>query len=685
MDAHASINHHEILSDRHIVSSYGSTASYRIARAFLASLKSAIDGQLNIQTRKGAGEIGTSKSFFDEITSRVQSGLDAAPALRASDIEILKSLFIASAHRIGLFQNSGFDACLLLSSLVYPEISSLSRISLDRTAQHPIPEHSINLMESRLAGSRTLEELSLLAWSLSLFPATERELILPLAFSLLSIISQAEKNQGPETDTTERLGTFRASLTEHYSKESALDNEEIKQRFRGMALAKIIADLILREVRRADGDFLMGKFQNLCQLYAPTALLHHTNIAIGERTLADWFSDEIFKGNEFIAALYESRYVNRTDISKSPFIASMRPGGRMAGVFSPSEMEIFELALSAYGGSGTLNQSTEHTASLIHHALLDTPPVSCATPARPSAAPLSAREAFYYGCNIESHIDRLPQLERYFLSALERSKALRNLHIVLSIPALEPVASALDNYPRNFSEFRAAIQTIDTMDRAQGPLSDAEFSYDQLKDMLISNAPMSLMDGGWLQYVIGPNNIHDEPTRGLFKIMAEEFGYGDVSQNHPNMYKILLSEVGITLPDVADRRFSESEMFTDHDFQIPSVLLALSFFSQRYFPELLGVTLAIEMAGLGSFFKAMIRNLEAHQLDATFFRVHTTIDNFGTGHAKMCLDMIESFSWRNLASLDEHDAEKVWSRIWDGFRLLRLNFLEVSLKKYHAG
>lgn len=73
------------------------------------------------------------------------------------------------------------------------------------------------------------------------------------------------------------------------------------------------------------------------------------------------------------------------------------------------------------------------------------------------------------------------------------------------------------------------------------------------------------------------------------------------------------------------------------------------------------------MSGLDGFYEAMIRNLEPRGLRADFWRVHVSIDNFSSGHARQSVNAIAEHMASVLDRYGTDVADLVWSRIWTGF------------------
>jgi hypothetical protein len=185
-------------------------------------------------------------------------------------------------------------------------------------------------------------------------------------------------------------------------------------------------------------------------------------------------------------------------------------------------------------------------------------------------------------------------------------------------------------------------------------------------------APAILVDGCWLAGISGPAEALDECRRHLLNIYADELGSGNTQWNHPNVYRRLLEQLEIRLPELDSPDFAGDRRFLNAAFTLPNYLLAMGWSGDRYFPELLGLNLAIELSGLGAGYLQTIDLLRYHGLDPTIVQLHLSIDNLASGHAaKACacirLTLVET---RRLGG--EAAVQAVWRRIWTGYQSLKV-------------
>ncbi|MDD1650266.1 MAG: iron-containing redox enzyme family protein, partial [Methylococcaceae bacterium] len=192
-------------------------------------------------------------------------------------------------------------------------------------------------------------------------------------------------------------------------------------------------------------------------------------------------------------------------------------------------------------------------------------------------------------------------------------------------------------------------------------------------------APAILLDGTWLAGIPSAAEKLDETRRHLLKIYADELGYGRAEWNHPNVYRRLLASLGYDLPASDTEAFARHPAFVDAAFDLPVYLMAIGLMNDHYFPELLGLNLAIELSGLGAPYLRAIDILRHHGMDPTILQLHLSIDNLASGHAARARDAIELY----LEEIRQREGpvamRAAWDRIWQGYNTLRLASLSITL------
>src|SRR5207253_2596254 len=85
---------------------------------------------------------------------------------------------------------------------------------------------------------------------------------------------------------------------------------------------------------------------------------------------------------------------------------------------------------------------------------------------------------------------------------------------------------------------------------------------------LLRTAPFNQVDGSWLRFIAdaGPT---DEIHSLLFDIWSDEFGNGDPSLHHGNLYTALLRSLGVYLPELSSPEYATSPLLREEDFLSP--------------------------------------------------------------------------------------------------------------------
>lgn len=141
--------------------------------------------------------------------------------------------------------------------------------------------------------------------------------------------------------------------------------------------------------------------------------------------------------------------------------------------------------------------------------------------------------------------------------------------------------------------------------------------------------PTKCVDGAWLFGVL--KHWDDPRYHPLIRTYLEELGDGDPACNHVVIFRRLLTEQGCheQVP-LADERYLQG-----------ALQLALGFNTERFLPEVLGYNLGYEQLPLHLLISTY--ELEELGIDAHYFRLHVTIDNAATGHARKAIEALQQF------------------------------------------
>ena len=195
-----------------------------------------------------------------------------------------------------------------------------------------------------------------------------------------------------------------------------------------------------------------------------------------------------------------------------------------------------------------------------------------------------------------------------------------------------------------------------------------EAPKDAFVEATIQLAPLILIDGGWLQGMASPALIHTTVGRMLFHVLVEELGEGKPKEHHANIYRNLLKAMGEEPPPVDTWEFARWERLQDASFDVPALWLSISCFPRHFLPEILGLNLAVELAGVGGPYMEARDTLRRFRYPTLFVDVHNAADNVSVGHAAWAMNAIKRYMDEVAEREGPHNVDRTWHRIWTGVR-----------------
>jgi hypothetical protein len=401
---------------------------------------------------------------------------------------------------------------------------------------------------------------------------------------------------------------------------------------------------------------------------APHAFGYHGNKQIsGERIDSLLFPDN-FQPYETLEKLATSRFVVPGKPDKSDFCNGLVGwGGPMHSVFSTAELDIIRAWVQSLP---TTTKQVAAPPKVTTHIFND-PQVNGGSQkpfyskidfSRPSEAALakcSVREMYYRLVNLEDYPEILPRAEQLVRDRLDRSMATLRSRL-RPIPSMHYSPEVLDNWVH-----KKHREQVDEYPLFNGKPS---VSLDTFIYNTVQLAPLILIDGAWLQGMLTHNCVHTETGRILFQILYEEAGEGDHSRHHANIYRDLLKNMGIELPAIESTEFIRWAPLLDSSFEIPVFWMSISCFPRHFLPEILGLNLAVELAGIGGQYMHARDTLRYFNLPTLFVDVHLAADNVSQGHTAKSVTAIKSYMDQISAREGPHNSDAVWRRIWSGVR-----------------
>jgi hypothetical protein len=407
---------------------------------------------------------------------------------------------------------------------------------------------------------------------------------------------------------------------------------------------------------------------------APHASGYHGKKRLGAKLIDDHLDPKTFDGPAVLNALAASPWVKVGKSGKSLLLSKLIGfGGPMLAVFSPVEQQIIQrwidtLPARDFEPGGDAEQA---------------PPAVTPAPAGRSVreerfvegraweasafrarsqqvyGKCSVRELYHYLINVEFYPDILPVAERFARDRLERSMAMLQRG-ERPIPSLRYDPAALEAWV-----YRKHREQVDGY---RPPEVRPEAPKDAFVEATVQLAPLILIDGGWLQGMASPALIHTTVGRMLFHVLVEELGEGKPAEHHANVYRDLLKAMGEDAPPVDSWAFARWPRLLDSSFEVPALWLTISCFPRHFLPEILGLNLAVELAGVGGPYMEARDTLRRFRFPTLFVDVHNAADNVSVGHAAWAMNAIKRYMDEVAEREGPHNVDRVWQRVWAGVR-----------------
>ncbi len=399
------------------------------------------------------------------------------------------------------------------------------------------------------------------------------------------------------------------------------------------------------------------------------AVGYHPRLTLGQQPF-----DEAIIGDplKFVENLAQSRWITPGNPDESLLLSKLIAfGGPMFRIFSEAEILVIRNWIASLPND---NAVSHRLPALLQDINATSPALSLFSPqriaygrrtagitSRKRKEPITTRTLYFKLLNSERYPDARHDASEFASHWLARSAI--GLY-------KDEQAIAFTQYSheklRQWFEERARSQA-----RAYvGPEATMGKTREEVIAEAIQLCPMILIDGAWLQKWGNAGLVDTRLGTLLFKIFSDELGNGDTRLNHPNIYRELMAQMDVELPEFRSREFAQWEGFSDESFDVPAFWLSLSLFPRRFLPETLGLNLAMELSGVGGAYRTAHDELRHYGFSTLFVDLHNTIDNASTGHCALALDAIEQYMDDVVQSGDAARIAERWERIWIGFRSL---------------
>ena len=424
-------------------------------------------------------------------------------------------------------------------------------------------------------------------------------------------------------------------------------------------------DALLHAIVRSLGDPRLA-MAILVQDRAREARIYHGDFRLEGRSLGDWFAQAQSDPIPLVDALGRSRLVRPGEPERSRLISGLiREDGAMFRIFSAADIEIIRRWIVWLGTAAAAPGRVDEAKRWGEQATI-----------LPRAVFLSHDHRPISGGNLA--IGAWPGDIRaaYFLLQ-GRALAPRTREFAGAYCAfwLDLARRSIDRSDRSLPpEWRPGelrewlLASHDAHDRAFLEGRNREMpGREEVVDQTLQLAPLTLIDGAWLQGFTEASLASSRVGAPLFETYWDELGNGAWEINHPKIYRDVLAAMDVVLPPMGSRAFAQDPRIKDASFRLPVYWLSIGKFPVTYRPEILGLNLAMELSGVGGSYRNAREFLKHYGFPTIFVDLHNTIDNVSTGHSAWAADAIDAYVQ---ATRDTVPASESWARIRAGYESL---------------
>lgn len=423
---------------------------------------------------------------------------------------------------------------------------------------------------------------------------------------------------------------------------------------RGIALFAVLLeelDELMRTIVASVGNPRLA-MAILVQDRAREARVYHGSFMLEGRALSDWFNEAQTDPMPLVDALGRSKLVRPGQPNRSLLTNGLiREGGAMFRIFSPSDIQLMQRWINS-----------------LQDVAVDVPlPSQISVRSDPrkvkggdlalGSQPTDVRMAYHM---LQGRA--LPPRTRDF------AKAYSAFWLNQSHGSVDADNRSLPETWRPGALREWLLSEHDAHASAFELTSiDAVPSREALIDQTLQLAPLTLIDGAWLQGYTEASLASSRVGAPLFETYWDELGNGDWAINHPKIYRDVLAAMEITLPPTGSRAFVQDNRLRDGSFRLPVYWLCLGKFPVSLRPEILGMNLAMELSGVGGSYRDAHRFLQHYGFPTIFVDLHNTIDNVSTGHSAWAADAIDAYMQ---TTQDVVAPKQSWDRIRLGYASL---------------
>lgn len=409
------------------------------------------------------------------------------------------------------------------------------------------------------------------------------------------------------------------------------------------------------------------KMLSIIEKLGTKAFGYHKKGEIGNKPIDEWFDPKNFNSKQVLNALASSRYIKAGNPEKSIFLTYVtKPNGPMFRVFSDDDITVISNWILQLDKENILMDSETKARAISEISYAPTSAVIFNQTAinkysKQKYNKCTLSEYYYYLLNIDQYPDIYPTAKQIAQQWLSRHRV-KLFSGDCALPFKEYQHHKLDDWlNKKHEEQVSSYKPLITAPEEK--ISDVIYDATQL-------APLTYIDGAWVRKMVLPGIVTSNVGSILYHIYVDELGNGENALHHGNIYRNLIKNMAIDLPEFDSYEFAKSTCFTDDALQVPVYWLAISLFPRTFMPEILGLNLAMELSGIGGEYRRSGDILKYYGFSAQFTALHNTIDNIVSGHTAWAIDAIKIHLDQIFQIGGRDGVQENWQRIWTGYRSL---------------
>ncbi|WP_217551457.1 iron-containing redox enzyme family protein [Streptomyces sp. GbtcB6] len=404
---------------------------------------------------------------------------------------------------------------------------------------------------------------------------------------------------------------------------------------------------------------------------AREAAVYHHDFSLDGRSLATWLRESREEPLPLLRALARSKLIKPGDSARSPLVNGLVGArGRMFRIFSPADLAVIRRWIDHLPAAGQEPRDSEASGPAAGTAVptdgrdagfqYPASPVQACAPSEVGMVPDGLREAYYV-------------LQGRALTPQTRAYAVEYVRdwLDLSRDSLDRAGRSL---PREWQPGALRSWLLDRHDQHDREFATADSeelpTREAVIDSTVQLAPLTLIDGSWLQGFTDVQLASSHIGAPLFETYWDELGNGQIELNHPVIYRQVLRQMGVELPPTGSRGFAFDERIREESLRLPVYWLCLGKLPVTFLPEILGMNLAMELSGVGGSYRSARRFLKHHGFSTRFVDIHNTIDNVSTGHSAWAAESIDTYMRERVNMGDPTDHANEWERVRIGYESL---------------